>query len=51
MATEYGIAKSMISTILKYKEAIKNVDVAKDVKVLTEQQSHRTKEAEKLLLI
>ena len=29
----------MIGTILKHKEAIKNADVAKGVKVLTKQQS------------
>ena len=41
----------MIGTILKHKEAIKNADVAKGVKVLTKQQSQAIEEVGKLLLI
>lgn len=37
MATKCGMVKSMISTILKYQEAIKSAVVATGVKVFTKQ--------------
>ena len=44
------MVKSLISTILTHKEAIKSADVA-DVVLLTEQQSQAIEDIEKLLLI
>lgn len=37
LATEDGMVKFMISTVLKHEEAIKSTDVAKGVKVFTKQ--------------
>ena len=34
LATEYGMVKSTMSAILKYKDAIKSADIVKGVKVL-----------------
>lgn len=51
LATNYGIAKSTISTFIKNKETIKAANVAKGAKVLTKQRSQALEEVEKLLLI
>ena len=51
LATQFGMAKSTISTILKNKETIKAADVAKGVTVLTKQRSQTIEEVEKMLLI
>lgn len=48
---EYSMPRTMVSTIIKNKEAIKKVDVVKEVKVVTEQHSKTLKEVENLLLI
>nr|XP_061806456.1 tigger transposable element-derived protein 1-like [Nerophis lumbriciformis] len=50
LATQYNMAKSTISTILKKKEAIKAADVAKGVKTLTSRRPCRMEDVEKLLL-
>ena len=50
LALHYNLAKSLICTILKNKESIKDANVAKGVTVFTKQMSH-TIEVEKLLLI
>lgn len=51
LATQFGMAKSTICTILKNKETIKGADVARGVTVLTKQRSQMIEEVEKLLLI
>jgi len=51
LATQFGMAKSTISTILKNKEAIEGANVARRVTVLTKQRSQMIEEVEKLLLI
>ena len=51
LATQFGMAKSTISTILKNKEVIKAADVAKGVTVITKQRPQIMEEVEKLLLI
>ncbi|XP_076357961.1 putative CENPB DNA-binding domain-containing protein 1 isoform X1 [Tachypleus tridentatus] len=51
LATQFGMAKSTVCTILKNKEVIKEADVAKGVTVLTKQRSQIMEEVEKLLLI
>ncbi|CAI5779200.1 transposable element-derived 1-like [Podarcis lilfordi] len=51
LATQFGMAKSTICTILKNKEAIKGANVAKGVKTLTRQRTQTIEEVEKLLLI
>lgn len=51
LATQFGMAKSTICTILKNKETIKGADVARGVTVLTKQRSQTIEEVEKLLLI
>ncbi|XP_010623133.1 zinc finger and SCAN domain-containing protein 29 isoform X3 [Fukomys damarensis] len=51
LASEYKMAKSTISTILKNKDAIKGADVAKGVTVLTKQRTQALEEVEKLLLV
>ncbi|XP_061126126.1 tigger transposable element-derived protein 1-like [Syngnathus typhle] len=50
LATQYNMAKSTISTILKKKEAIKAADVAKGVKTLTSRRHYPMEDVEKLLL-
>ena len=37
LATDDGMVKLMISTILKHEEAVKSADVAKGMKALTKQ--------------
>jgi len=39
LATQFGIAKSTISTILKNRETIKKADVAREVTFITKQRS------------
>jgi len=51
LATQFGMAKSMICTILKKRETIKKADVARGVTVITKQRSQTIEEMEKLLLI
>ena len=51
LATQFGMAKSMICTILKNRETIKKADVARGVTVITQHRSQTTEEEEKLLLI
>ena len=52
LATQFGMAKSTICTILKKRETIKKADVvARGVRVITEQRSQTIEEMEKLLLI
>ena len=52
LATQYGMAKSTISTFLKNKEAIKAADVAKGVtSVVSKQRPQIMDKVEKLLLI
>lgn len=51
LASEYKMAKSTISTILKNKDAIKGADVAKGVTTLTKQRTQVLEEVEKLLLV
>ncbi|XP_040261456.1 uncharacterized PPE family protein PPE13-like [Bufo bufo] len=51
LASEYKMAKSTISTILKNKAAIKGADVAKGVTMLTKQRTQVLEEVEKLLLV
>jgi transposase-like protein len=51
LATQFGMAKSMICTILKNKEMSKGANVARRVSVLTQQRSQMIEELEKLLLI
>ncbi|KAM6467503.1 uncharacterized protein PHA67_012932 [Liasis olivaceus] len=51
LASEYKMAKSTISTILKNKDAIKGADVAKGVTMLTKQRTQVLEEVEKLLLV
>jgi hypothetical protein len=51
LATQFGIAKSTICTILKNKETIKGANVARGVTILTKQRSQTVEEVEKLLLI
>jgi hypothetical protein len=46
LAIQYGMAKSTISTILKNREAIKAVDVAKGVKSLTSKRLPTVEEVE-----
>jgi len=51
LATQFGMAKSTICTILKNRETIKKTDVARGVTVITKQRSQTIEEVEKLLLI
>ncbi|XP_013367911.1 PREDICTED: zinc finger and SCAN domain-containing protein 29 isoform X2 [Chinchilla lanigera] len=51
LASEYKMAKSTISTILKNRDAIKGADVAKGVTTLTKQRTQVLEEVEKLLLV
>jgi len=51
LATQFGMAKSTICTILKKRETIKKADVARGVTVITKQRSQTIEEMEKLLLI
>ena len=51
LALQYGMAKSIISTFAKHKEAIKKADVAKGVTAVTKQRPQIIEEMEKLLLI
>ena len=51
LATQFGIAKSTISTILKNRETVKKADVARGVTVITKQRSQTIEELKKLLLI
>ena len=51
LATQFGMAKSTISTILKNKEVIKAADVAKGVTVITIQRPQIIEEVEKLLIV
>ena len=51
LATQFGMAKSTICTILKNREKIKKADVASGVTVITKQRSQTIEEGEKLLLI
>jgi len=51
MAVQYGMAKSTISTILKNRDAIKAVDVAKGVKSFTSKRLPAVEEVEKLLMV
>ena len=51
LATEFKMAKSTISTIIKQKEAIKASDVAVGVKAVTKQRPKILEEVEKLALI
>jgi len=50
LATQFGMAKSTICTILENRETIKKADVTRGVTVITKQRS-QTIEVEKLLLI
>ena len=51
LAKQYGMAKSMISTILKHKDTLKSSDVAKGVTAVSKQRPQILEEVEKLLLI
>jgi transposase-like protein len=51
LATQFGMAKSTICTILRNKKTIKGANVARGVTVLTKQRSQMVEEVEKLLLI
>ena len=51
LATQFGMAKSTICTILENRETIKKADVARGVTVITKQRSQTIGEVEKLLLI
>ena len=51
LATQFGMVKSTICTILKSRETIKKADVARGVTVITKQRSQTIEEVEKLLLI
>jgi IS30 family transposase len=51
LATQFGVAKSTICTILKNKETIKGANFATGVTVLTKQRSHAVEKVEKLLMI
>ncbi|KAF6357047.1 hypothetical protein mRhiFer1_009983 [Rhinolophus ferrumequinum] len=51
LETQFGIAKSTICTILKNKEAIKVVNVARGVKTLIRQRTQTIEEVEKLLFV
>jgi len=51
LATQFGMAKSTICTILKNRETIKKADVARGVTVIMKQKSQTIEEVEKLLLI
>jgi len=51
LATQFGMAKSTICTILKNRETIKKADFARGVTVITKQRSQTIEELEKLLLI
>ena len=51
LATQFGMAKSMIYTILKNRETIKKANIARGVTVITKQRSETIEEVEKLLLI
>ena len=48
-ATQFGMAKSTICTILKNRETIKKADVARAVTVITKQRSQMTEEEVKTL--
>ena len=51
LAIQYSKAKSTISTILKNREAIKAVEVAKVVKSLTSKRLPAVEELEKILMV
>ena len=51
LAIQYSKAKSTISTILKNREAIKAVEVAKGVKSLTSKRLPAVEELEKILMV
>ena len=51
IANEYSMAKSTISTIIKNKELLKSVDVAKGVTKLQKQRPQILEKVENLLLI
>lgn len=51
LASQYGMAKSTISTFLKNKDLIKAADVAKGVTMISKQRPQIMEELEKLLLI
>ena len=51
LATEYGMAKSIISSILKNKVVIKKANLAKGVNVLAVNRSPIIEQVEKLLLV
>lgn len=51
LASQFGLPKSTICTILKNKDAIKRSNVAQGVKILTKQRSQIIDEVEKRLLI
>ena len=51
LATQFGMVKSTVCTILKNRETIKKADVARGVTVITKQRSQTIEEVEKLLLI
>ena len=48
LATQFGMAKSTICTILKNRETIKKADVARGVTVITKQRSQTTEEVKNL---
>jgi len=48
LATQFGMAKSMICTILKNRETIKKADVARGVTVITKQRSQTIEEVTNL---
>ena len=51
LAREYSMEKSIISTILKNKEAVKSSDVAMGVSAISKQRLQVLEEVEKLLMI
>jgi hypothetical protein len=51
LATQFGMAKSTICTILKNRETMKKANVARGVTVITKQRSQTIEEVEKLQLI
>jgi transposase-like protein len=51
LATQFGVAKSTISTILKNKETIKGASVEREVTVVIKQRSQTIEVVERLLLI
>jgi hypothetical protein len=51
LAKQYDMAKSMICTILKNKDALETADVTEEVTLLTKQRSQVLEEVEKLLLV